>query len=191
MRKSPRRGITTVQCSHKQVKKKDPSPAADGSPDSLDVTFHLDVHSVWDTGGMWSPEAPDVCENMEMRALMCLRENTGRNSRYGNFSNGMNSSEKQPGGYIHDGPCTPEPGTALGEGDALAVGMQPLTPPKTRCVSCFVIQLFSSSMQICFPAKRTKTSFVQRKVSSIKLRHILKEVHEDLHELVTVETLKR
>lgn len=28
----------------------DPSPAADGSPDSLGVAFHLDVHSVWDTG---------------------------------------------------------------------------------------------------------------------------------------------
>ncbi|POI35571.1 hypothetical protein CIB84_000677 [Bambusicola thoracicus] len=103
----------------------------------------------------------------------------------------MNSPEKQPGGNVHDGPCTPEPGTAFGEGDALAEGMQPLIPPKTRCVSCFVTQLFSSSTQICFSAKRTKTSFVQRKVSSIKLRHILKEVHEDLHELETAETLKR
>lgn len=90
---------------------------------------------------------------------MPLREHWKKQSRYGNFSNGMNSSEKQPGGYIHDGPCTPEPGTALGEGGALAVGMQPLTPPKTRCVSCFVTQLFSSSMQICFPAKRTKVFF--------------------------------
>ncbi|OXB82997.1 UNVERIFIED_CONTAM: hypothetical protein H355_001340 [Colinus virginianus] len=68
----------------------------------------------------------------------------------------MNSAEEQPGGHKHDRTCTPEPGTAFGERDALVMGMQPLTPPKTWCVSCFVTELFLSSTQIHFPAKRTK-----------------------------------
>lgn len=37
-------------CVNLQVKKKGPSPAAAGSPDSWGGTFHLDVHSVWGYG---------------------------------------------------------------------------------------------------------------------------------------------
>lgn len=37
-------------CVNLQVKKKGPSLAADGSPDSLGGTFHLDIHSVF---GIW------------------------------------------------------------------------------------------------------------------------------------------
>lgn len=65
-------GCNLPICVNLQVKKKDPSPAADGSPDSLGVTFHLDVHSVWDTGKGYASSLACTPPRFTVRRLLSL-----------------------------------------------------------------------------------------------------------------------
>lgn len=88
---------------------------------------------------------------------MCVREGVGGNceqiKEHPQRAGAMKCQEK-PEGHVHNGPHTPEPNTALGEGAVTAKEVKSLTLSETPGISwCFVREHFLFSTPICFPAK--------------------------------------